>query len=78
MLVECQSVGKWQGLHARWHLADQIARKARSEVDMAARKCLQGIGVGPTMDQLEKASELERAADMLRAEMDLHFLGVMS
>jgi hypothetical protein len=45
---------------------------------VAAMKCTQGIGRGPTMKQFEKASELERAANMLRAQMDLHVLSVMN
>jgi hypothetical protein len=78
MPIDPQVVEEWKSLHARWYVADQRARKARGEATVAAMKCTQGIGRGPTMKQFEKASELERAANMLRAEMDLHVLSVIN
>jgi hypothetical protein len=78
MPIDPEVVEKWRSLHARWYVADQRARKARGEATVAAMKFSQGIGRGPTMEQFEKASELERAANMMRAEMDLHVLSVMN
>ena len=61
---------QWQELHDEWHEANQEARLARAECTRAFSASAQGQGTGPTLDQLQRAEELERNADVLRIKMD--------
>lgn len=70
MEVDRQWFETWKQLYTRWNEANQRARKARGETTVAFMACIYGQGRAPKAAQLDKVSQLERAADLLRIEMD--------
>jgi hypothetical protein len=76
--IDLKAFETWKQLYARWHEANQLARKARGEATVALMKCAYRKGAPPRLRELDNVSKLENAAEWLRLEMDAQILSMFT
>ncbi len=56
---------RWQELYDQWEPVNQEARQAQMRCTIKFKS-----GVGPTDEEMKRADDLDRQAQVLRAQMD--------
>ena len=72
-----QAIEHWKQLYAHWHEAHQLARKARDDTTRALMAGAYGLGIPPSIEELDDVHQLERTADWLRVQMDAALLSLL-
>lgn len=65
------AVEKWKQLHVEWKEAEQRARAAQADIRLSFERGRLG-SAGPTIEAVQRADDLQNAADVLRLAVDAH------